>query len=550
MRIRAKLSVVVALALLQCERTRVPEPDPGGGAPSATSPRLVVLVVIDQLPSWSFDADRIALDGGIARLLAGGSYWARAEYPYATTHTAPGHATIGTGTTPSVHGIVANRWYDAAAGRRIEVDEDPKVSDFDPRGGQARAPGGVSNHRLRVSGIADALHLAHPTGRAVAIGWKSRAAVTVLGQRPDIALWFDNDASALTTSTAFAERLPAWVSTLAAATPKDWSTQTWSTLDPARVARTAGRPDDNPDEGDPWGLGRVFPHAAADSKSPVKALAFMPAANTLLVDAALAAIDGESLGADATPDVLAVTFSPHDFAGHAWCQESWERVDHLLRIDRELDRLFDALDAKVGVGQWAAVLTSDHGALPSRLRADGTSPPFFFNEDLARRAEEVAQGVLGPGDWVLGATVTELSMTAAFRQRTSAEQDRTKDAIVAGLRALGLAWVGRTDQVPSECRGDDIDAMVCKSVHHGHSGDVYFVAPQGALINDEHTECTAHGSPWDYDRQVPIVVMGPGYAVGTRTERPSMLSVAPTVIALLGAPPPDHARTPALSRTP
>lgn len=538
------LPLALALALTSCEpsaaeTTRPPEP-------VAAAPRLVVLVVIDQLPSWSFDGQRDALDGGIARLLRDGAYWPVAAYPYATTNTAPGHATIASGTTPSVHGIIANRWFDPAKGRRVEVDDDPQAKVIDPRDGHL-GDAGVSNHRLLAPGIADALHAARPGARAVAIGWKSRAAVTVLGQHPDVALWFDAGSAAMASSTAFGAALPAWVTAFAKATPglgEDGLGEPWTPLDPPRIEGLAGRPDAAPDEGDPYGLGSVFPHRTAATKTPAKALAFTPRANTLLVDTALAAIAGEHLGEDDVPDILAITFSPHDYAGHVWCQESWERVDHLLRIDRDLGRLFDTLDAKLGPDGWAAVLTSDHGALPSRerLREQGKATPFFATDDLEAAARDAAVGVLGPGDWVLGATTIELSMTAAFAARPQADRDRALDAVVAALRARGLAYVERIDHRPDRaCEGDDVAALVCRSIHPAHSGDVYMVAPQWGLLNDEQGECTAHGSPWAYDREVPILVMAPGVAPGRRAEVPSMLQLAPTVAALLGVPPPARA---------
>src|SRR5690242_9895100 len=143
---RAALRCLAFAVLATCGEhrdTRKPETH----AEAEPKPRLVVLVVIDQLPSWSFDVQKSQLDRGIARLLAHGVYWPHARYPYAATHTAPGHATIGTGAPPSVHGIVANRWIDPQTGELREVDEDPSVTVLDPRGGAGHARG-ISNAKL------------------------------------------------------------------------------------------------------------------------------------------------------------------------------------------------------------------------------------------------------------------------------------------------------------------------------------------------------------------------------------------------------------------
>jgi hypothetical protein len=544
---RCALALTLA-ASVQC----VPQGDTSPPQPAAisTRPRLVVLVVIDQLPSWSFDPQRRSLDGGIARLLAHGTYWPHARYPYAATHTAPGHATIGTGAPPSVHGIVANRWIDPQTGVLRDVDDDPTVRVLDPRGGPGHDEG-VSNANLLVDGIADALHATRGhDAHAIAIGLKGRAAGHVLGRRPDVALWFDVSSAALTSSTAFVETLPAWVTAFAAAHPKDeLLAQRWRADDPTRLAELAGGPDDRPGEGDPYGLGKTFPHDLARASDPAKAFAFTPMANTLVVDAAIAAVEGAALGKDDVPDVLAVTFSAHDYAGHVWCQESWERVDHLLKIDRDLARLFDTLDREVGRDRWAAVLTSDHGSTPSLALA----PPerharLVFADHVHAVAIEAAQRVLGPGEWIAGTTVLGVTESPALAALPADRRDRALDAMRTAIAQLpGIGFVARTDALVGECdeRSGD-DALACRSVYPGRSGTLFTAAAPGSLLNDDRRECTAHGSPNLYDREVPLVVMAPGLAARTSEDAVSMLQVAPTITALLGVPAPSAARLPSL----
>lgn len=549
MRLPPRIALALVLGATTCtpdKPVKPPEPPVVVEAPPRP-PRLVVMIVIDQLPSWSFDVQRTALDGGIARMLSDGAYWPRARYPYATTNTAPGHATIATGTTPHDHGIVANRWFDREAGRRVEAAEDASKPVWDPVTGD-RSERGVSNARLLVDGLADALHAARPSARAVSIAWKPRAAVLQLGRGPDLALWFDGKVGAMTTSAAFADVVPPWLGDLAKRSIADPARHaTWQPMD-ARVAKLSGRPDDAPDEANPVGLSHVYPYDADDTPAPNDALSSMPLAHTITVDAAIAAIEHEHLGADEVPDVLAVSFSAHDHAGHAWCQESWERVDHLLHIDRELARLFEHLDETLGEGAWSAALTSDHGTLPSRvlLAERGITSTLYFTEDIAKWANDVAVGLLGPGTWVLGVTTVDVTMTTAFGKRSETDRDRVLDAIRTDLLARGIGTVVRTDRNPATCTGDDLAAMICHSIHPRHSGDLYLVSKEWDLVNDDRSECSAHGSPWIYDREVPIIVMGSGVRPGARSEAPSMLQVAPTIAALLGVPPPSHAHQPAL----
>jgi len=545
----AALLAASAQCVPQREAKR-PEPATTAPATDTVRPRVVVLLVVDQLPSWSFDAQRAALAGGIARLLERGAYWPHARYPYAATHTAPGHATIGTGAPPSVHGIVANRWIDPIGGELREIGEDPTHLVLDPRGGPPRAPG-ISNSTLEVDGLAEALHAGHGAGgSAIAIGLKARAAIHVLGKHPDLALWFDNESGALTSSLAFVETLPPWVLAFAKAHPRDaLLAQPWPAEEPERLAALAGGPDDRPGEGNPYGLGAMYPHELASATNPAKAFAYTPMASTLLVDAAIAAIDGAGLGDDEVPDLLAVTFSAHDYAGHAWCQESWERVDHLLRLDRDVGRLLDALDHAVGREHYAVVLTSDHGSTPS-LALAGPDAKLVLADDVGKAAAAAAERVLGPGRWVAGTTVAGVTASPELEALDGERRGRALTAMVAAISALpGIGFVARTDHLEGRCdERKGTEALACRSVFPGRSGAIFTAAAQGSLLNDDASECTAHGSPNTYDREVPLVIVAPGMAPGEVSDEVSMLRVAPTIASLLGVPPPAAASEPALLR--
>src|ERR1051326_5861769 len=94
-------------------------------APEASGTRLVVVVIVDQLPEWAFAQKRPALHGGFDRLLAEGTRQV-GRIPYASALTAPGHALIGTGESPLHSGIIANRWYRRDLGRVIHAVEDDR----------------------------------------------------------------------------------------------------------------------------------------------------------------------------------------------------------------------------------------------------------------------------------------------------------------------------------------------------------------------------------------------------------------------------------------
>ena len=45
---------------------------------------------------------------------------------------------------------------------------------------------------------------------------------------------------------------------------------------------------------------------------------------------------------------------------------------------------------------------------------------------------------------------------------------------------------------------------------------------------------TSHGSPWPYDREVPLVCLGPGFPAGVDERRAGPVDIVPTLLARLG----------------
>jgi predicted AlkP superfamily pyrophosphatase or phosphodiesterase len=551
------LATALAVILLAapapgCERREALAPGP---APAVTaSPlRLVVLVVVDQLPSWSFERDRAHLTGGFARLLAEGHLTRRAVYPYAATYTAAGHAALSTGAPPAVTGFPANGWYRPALGRDRSSHTDEASPTFaipgiSPRGASAA---GVSGRALRVEGLADVLRRATGgRGRSVALAIKGYAACFVAGREPDLAVWYEPRLTALTTSRWYADALPPWLLELAQThSIPERLDDTWSPRDPALLARLSGVPDNSPGEGAEHEMGTTFPYALARATDPAKALRATAFADTILVDAALAAVDAEHLGEDPIADLLAVSFSAHDYAGHQWGQESWERLEVLLRLDEELARLLRGLDRRVGRDGYAVVLTSDHGATPliEHSLAAGGHARRITQEALEEVAEAAAARVLGPGDWVAAISASTLYVVPALRDGDPARRDRALDAMVAALAAVdGMAFVRRTDGLVGDCDArPGLDALVCRSLVPGESGEIYLAGEDGSLITS-YTTGTSHGTASDADRQVPLIVRVPGRPPGESDEPVSILRVAPTLAKLLGIPPPPAATEPPL----
>jgi predicted AlkP superfamily pyrophosphatase or phosphodiesterase len=549
-----------AAALLGCDNSAVTGPMHDDGEPLTITPtpkpRLVVMLVVDQLPSWSFDIEQEMMTKGMRRLIDNGVYFPRAEFPYAITFTAPGHTTLGTGAPPSVSGILANGWFRPEENRLAAAISDESSPVFRLAGEPApdEKPRGASAGQLEVDGIADALHLAHPDARAVSIALKSRAAIFALGRKPDIAVWYESGQPAMTTSKYYGDAPPQWLTDLAKTNPiaDRLPGYVWHPRNEVRLGWRTMAPDHQHGEGGDYGMGIEFPHALADSEVPASALKTTPLGDDLVLETAMAAIEGENLGADDVPDLLSVSFSAHDYAGHAWGHESWERLELLFRLDETIGKLLDFLDARLGPDGYAVVLSSDHGAtrLIERTVASGGYARRVYNREIKAAAESAATATLGKSaePWINVVTGSSIYMSAKLLALAEPRRTEALEAIVGAVVAIkGIAYAARTDRIAKDCdtrKGTDYYA--CNSVMPERSGQVFFAPDPDCLLTSSYTTGTSHGSANDDDRIVPIVVYAAGLPARRVDEQMSTLQVTPTLAGLLGIDPPDTAKAPPL----
>lgn len=531
------LGVLLGL-LIACQHGAIP-------SEKRTQPKLVVLVVIDQWPSWVFEKQRDLFKHGIGRLLEEGGVIADGELPYASTFTATGHAALGTGAPPRESGIVANAWYrrDARRDRSAEHDPDaPLFSVAEPLNG-AKPDEGASGKALRVDGIAEALRAGTSgVGRSVAIALKARSAAFIAGRRPDVAVWYDAGAGGMTTSKAYADEVPPWLVQLARDVPASrFFSSVWDARDPALYAKATGIPDDSPGEVSEHGLGAAFPHLLAKTERPERAIVETPFADRLVSRTVAVALDALELGRDDVPDFLAISYSAHDYAGHNWGPDSWEVLDNTLRLDEELGQIFDALDARVGQNNWAVIVTSDHGATPLIERARIRSARRISAAEITGAAEKAIAQVLGGGPWVVEVISSNIYMTPKFAGLPESQKTEAIDAAVKAISAVpGIAVTGRTDRFSHGCtREKDLYRAICLGSVPGEGGELYVYPKAGSLITD-YKSGTSHDAPFDDNRHVPILIKAPG--LEPQAGRGNVLQVAPTIAALLGVKPPAAAR--------
>jgi predicted AlkP superfamily pyrophosphatase or phosphodiesterase len=550
------LALLTPLAAPAHARQRRSEATRAAAAPQPKRPRLVLLIAVDQ---FRYDYLERFGDlfgaGGLRRLTRDGASWAECNYDHVPTETAPGHATMLTGAWPAETGIIANLWFDRAEGKSVENVRDDSVRLLGGGTGEVAS----SPRNLLASTLGDQLKLA-TAGRArvVGVSSKNRAAILPAGRMADAAYWYSTQTGAFVSSTYYFDKLPDWAASFNAARPADkLFGAKWERLLPAaEYERRAGRDDA------PWEKGTdnrpyVFPYVVngglqAPGPAFYGALDYSPYSNDLVLSFAEAALVNERLGADEDPDVLTVSFSGNDIVGHRYGPYSHEAMDMTLRVDRQIARLLEVVDARVGLANTVVAFTADHGVAPSPEHAVEMGLPggrVKVSDVLAAVRNRLRARFGKPGEKDTTADyVQTFSNGQVYLNRAALERDGVsveEAERVAGEGALTVPGVSRyftrTQLVSGSVSPAD---AVARRVLHGfnakRSGDVVVIQDAFKYLSD-YVSVATHGAPYTYDTHVPLVIMGGGVAPGRYLTPATPADIAPTLARILNVEPPSNA---------
>lgn len=533
---------------------------------AAEPPRLAVLIAVDQLRGDYLERfSPWFVEGGFRRLLEGGAVYGNAHHRHAMTATAPGHATLATGVHANVHGIVANDWFDATAGRMIGSIENqaaPLVGSDAPLvrlpGGLLASDGTASPHRMLAPTLGDQLKLRYgDRSRVIGLANKDRGGVFLSGRLADAVYWLH--LGQVVTSEAYRKTLPDWLVAFNASRPINRRYgETWDRLLAKEIYDRVQGPDEMPGEESRHGLGLTFPRRIDGGRPSLdgefhNAYRLDPHGTEVLGQLARLTIEAEQLGQREHPDLLCLAFSQLDYTGHSFGPDSHEIMDSVLRLDRVLAEFFAFLDDKVGAGRWTVVLSSDHGVapLPERVAATGSGLPTgrIDYPGLNRSVEEALTSAFGApqngGAWTVRDSYGYrlLPSVLAARGVEAAAARRVIKASLLRSPQVAFAWTREEILGPQPGSVDYLDAWRL-SYHAERSQDVIF-SPQPYFV-DRSPYGSNHGTPYHYDTHIPLLWYGAGVPQQQSLQRVGSDAVAPTLARLLGIPPPPQALAPPL----
>jgi hypothetical protein len=514
-------------------------------AAAAAAPALVVVIVIDGLPQEQVVKYRdLYGPGGFQRLLDEGAWFGNAHHGHAVTLTAPGHATVLTGTYPYRHGVIANEWVDRDSFGPVYCtgDENHKYI-----GDETRKLDGTSPANLRVTTVGDELKYAtNGQSKVVAISGKDRGAILLAGKRGTAYMYMDKSGR-FASSTYYMKAHPEWHARYYAGKPQDkWMGQAWAPL-LAEAAYARSIP-----EGQPWhprdfaGMGARFPFQlpkADKAQAYYAALIRTPYGDEATLDFARAAIEGEDLGRNpaGVPDLLGISLSTHDYVNHGFGPESRVSEDHLLRVDRALAAFFDDLDRRVGLDRVVVALTADHGFMnaPEYSAAIGlagarlNAAKLMTDLNTALSERFGVKGNLAPRFSYPTILLDQRLIAENFLNRYEVESFAQRHL----LATPGIAGVATRTQLENGVLPDlPLSVQMLRAWNRELSGDLYVVQNPFTLFGGN---VVTHGSPYGYDTNVPLMLYGkPWIRPGKQPRAASVADIAPTLSYLLEIRPP------------
>lgn len=500
-------------------------------------PKLVVVLVYDQMRGDCIERwEKFYGKNGFNRIAHEGANFSNCYYEHATSITACGHSIIGTGIYPAKTGIISNNIYNRETKKNENCSSDSVFSTIGDENG-----GGFSPKKLLSPTLGDILHRTSPNSNVVCITLKERAGIMLGGQSANTVLWYNTHAGGFTTSSFYAQSLPKWVQTWNSKhSLHSFSEEIWL---PALADEKYPVPDD-----EPWERAgkQTFPHQLpkfeqGKEEKFLQEFEMTPFAVDWEFDFARNAVLGQKLGADNVTDILYISVSSPDLIGHAYGADSREVMDIFLHCDKVLGEFIDFLDAKIGRKNYELVVTSDHGVapVPEKLQAQKIDAGRIVLDTLLRGANKFLCKLFEGGkerQWIEYFEPPNLYLKLETLKAAKAQKSLVLDSLQAYfLRQSGIGIVLKNSDFAQDEAPPSISPYIFELVRKDYfpprSGEL-MIYPKRYWIYGRAV--ATHGTPYEYDRYVPLIFFGGNIASKVSNSLVSPADIVPTLGKELG----------------
>lgn len=504
---------------------------------SPERPELIVAIVIDQMRyDYLYRYFDLYGDDGFKRLMRDGYHFHNTNYSYIPTYTGPGHASIFTGTTPSVHGIIANNWFDKESSSSMYVVQDLSVNGV----GTDSKDGQMSPRNMLTTTFADEWRLfSNFRSKSIGIALKDRGAILPAGHTANAAYWYEGGSGKWVSSTFYMDKLPRWVNDYnKRKRPVTLVQQNWEPALPLEQYREVSSEDDNPYEGPFMGQARpTFPHnlPVIYKRLGTNLIKNTPGGNTITFEMGMAAIEAEKLGQRGITDILTLSFSTPDYVGHQFGPRAMEIADIYVRFDRELGAFMRYLDQVIGEGKYTLFLTADHGAADNpSFMADAKIPAGIFTKDFGKEVDSLLAIEFGHPNLISAYMNLQFYLNSERIEQAELSRAAIQQFIVNHSRSKKEILFAHTleDYLNNEFT-QGLRGMNQLGIMDQRSGDVILTIHPAYLEMPWQKTGTTHGTGYSYDTRVPLLFYGKGIPQGESFEQVEITDIAPTISNML-----------------
>ncbi len=527
-------AVLLAQMLPLAQSVPALQPLPAQAQAQTARPKLVLLLVADQLSYNSLMRFQDKLSGGGIRYLSeSGANYTNCRFQ-ATTQGACGDATIATGAHPWAHGIVGDEWFDRRKNKAISAVTDDTSALTGANGS------GASSKFLQGTTIGDQMKLAsNGRSKVFSLAVRDSQALLLGGRLANMAVWFDSRTGNFVSSAQYSRDLPMWIKGFNDQRQAEkYVAKPWQRLYPENAYGASSR-DDFANEKALPADGKAFPHlisGAATGEGAYATLAMTPMANQMVMDLAKEAIDKEGLGTHTDTDMLAIGLSAGGGLVNNFGPYSQESQDMVYRMDQGISALLGHIDGKIGLNNCLIVFTANRGAqaIPEFLKERGLDSGRIDPKSFKTFLDTTLDNRLGQDDWIEAFEPPNLYLNfSAIDKNKYRQPDVEALAAKVAHSVPGIAEVITSAQLYSnQLPNGPYSDGVRKSYFWGRSGECYVIPKPGYVFSSESSG-TASGAPYSYDSQVPLLIRGFGIDGGRHSESVSPADIAPTIAALL-----------------
>ena len=501
-------------------------------------PKLIVQIVVSQM---RFDylqryESKFTYDG--FRMIASeGAFCKNARYNYLLTQAYPGLATISTGSNPSTHGIVSDKWISKLTNEEIKAVADDKVETV----GGSFFSGKYSPKNLITSTLGDEIRISNPRSKVVGIAMDPGSAILSTGHNANSVYWFDTERGFWVSSSHFLNEAPAWVDTFnTKGFAQVYAEREWNALNPIsqyEEADTATVKNEESKKRIAQKLRQMISGIIQGKKSKTDfvSLTQNPFGNLLTKDFAIAAILGEELGKDDNTDLLTVTFSPTRNISQKYGPHSIEIEDTYLKLDKEIAHFLQFINATVGKENVLVVLTSDQGvaSTPDHMEKSKIPGGYFDPNKAMMLLSSYLNITYGTGKWVVAFHEKQIYLNHRLIEDSNLQLAEVQQRIANFMiQFTGVANVSTGQVLQTSNFTSGILQKFQNSYNPRRSGDIIINLEPGWV--EKNGTVTSANSPYSYDAHVPLIWYGWKIKRKAILNPVSMTDIAPTISTLIG----------------